>query len=120
MNDRLFEFMNRCNLFTGKAQYKNFYSMIQHWKKCFPSLSQYRSFEDFSESVDEWSKRRNKAVHQIVKPNGGNTSGSIDEFLELAKDCAHKGSLLAKAISNWAKSELNKYRNSHPITEAKE
>ncbi len=54
--------------------------------------------------LDEWRKKRNKAIHRIVRIRVDN----IENFLQEAKECAEGGKKLAREITGWHKKEKAK------------
>jgi len=84
-------------------QYPNFANLIQRWKKRHPEPIAAGDLENLQVAVDDWRRARNRVVHLIVKSHPGTATTPIDEFLTNAEDTAHRGVVLAKAVTNWCR-----------------
>lgn len=58
--------------------------------------------------LDKWRGDRNFCIHSICKSYPGKPTFPIADFLSLAKQTAHDGSILAKEVNNWHKAEKRK------------
>ena len=130
ISDRLISFLSRpgaSNSFISnpkKRKFTSFGLLIAAWREEFPNGIKCPKIidedlkimsEDLIEEVDLWRFSRNDAIHAIVKSEPGTATQPIDEFLQIAKEVAERGTELAKAVCTWRKSKKRE-QNSKPAS----
>ena len=80
--------------------------LINHWRKHAGDSLIKPDGSDLGKITDEWRKKRNKAVHGLVKSAPGTSTMAPDDFFELARQAAEEGKKLAREIQNWHRKTL--------------
>jgi hypothetical protein len=128
ISDRLISFLSRpgaSNSFINNPKKRKFTSLgllIAAWREEFPNGLKYPKIinedlkimsDDLIGEIDSWRFSRNDAIHAIVKSEPGTATQPIDEFLQIAKEVAERGTELTKAVCMWRKSKKRE-QNSKP------
>ena len=80
--------------------------LINHWRKHAGDSLIKADGKDLGKFTDDWRKKRNNAVHGLVKSSPGSPTMPPDDFFELARQAAEEGKILAREIQNWHKKIL--------------
>ena len=85
--------------------------LISHWRKHAGASLLNSDGSDLGKTTDEWRRKRNTAVHGLVKSSPGSPSMAPDDFFELARQAAQEGKNLAREIQNWHSRTLKKAKS---------
>jgi hypothetical protein len=80
--------------------------LITRWRKLAGASLIKPDGSDLGKITDEWRKKRNKAVHGLVKSAPGTSTMAPDDFFGLARQAAEEGKKLAREIQNWHRKTL--------------
>jgi hypothetical protein len=83
-----------------------FGELITRWRKLAGASLIKPDGSDLGRITDEWRKKRNIAVHGLVKSAPGTPTMAPDDFFELARQAAEEGKKLAREIQNWHRKTL--------------
>ncbi|MBD2175623.1 hypothetical protein H6F42_01655 [Pseudanabaena sp. FACHB-1998] len=108
ISDRLISFLSRPESPNPlpdhtRGRYLSFNQIIQKWRSEVSDTSV--SCIALIDAVDRWRRIRNEAIHAIVKSDTGESTQSIDLFLQKAKEAADEGERLAREVCKWCKKE---------------
>jgi hypothetical protein len=104
ISDRLIEYLVAIGDVEPAAElhrYPNFHDLISRWKKDQPQPIAEGPFPDLQGEVDQWRRKRNLILHNIVRSHPGAPTAPIDEFVSTAEEAARTGVALARALTNW-------------------
>lgn len=104
IRDRLISFLCKVNeLNRNDPSVKNMplRILVKRWKKTCPDPIRDAYFADLQTSTDEWIKKRNKVIHEIVASLPGEEHPDVIEFKGEEKSAAVDGVRLVKSIQNW-------------------
>lgn len=93
-----------------------FSKLIEFWNEQYISPIKWKHGKNLQDNVDEWRKERNEKVHGIAKSEPGQATIDIKKFIRNAKSTAIKGRKLTRAVSNWHRQELKKFRRSQKVS----
>jgi hypothetical protein len=112
ISDRLISFLTQTapNPLTRRrnGRFPMFGKLIDLWRSEFPDKLQSGAYPDLIAAVDQWRCSRNQAIHAIVKFESGESTQSIDLFLQKAKDAAEEGEKLTREVCDWCRKEKNR------------
>lgn len=109
ISDRLLSFLvgvGRMQRPAENARYPGFGQLISEWRKAVPTPIEAGEYDDLQSAVDRWRVERNVSLHGIVKSRPGDPTMQIEEFLEKSGNAAKEGSVLARLVQKWHKSNM--------------
>ncbi|MEA5571315.1 hypothetical protein [Calothrix sp. UHCC 0171] len=81
--------------------------LIKQWKKIDGQVP-WKEREDLTEDIDKWRCQRNECAHSLAKSNPGNPTKPVKEFINLARESAVEGKILAQYICAWTQQQKRK------------
>lgn len=108
LSDRLLSYLNAKSPNSKFDCRTRFAKLISEWRKTAPAASLQFGEEDLGEAVDAWRNARNDVIHGLTKSPPGTPTSELAPFLERAQETAKRGALLARAVSNWHRSQATK------------
>lgn len=87
-------------------------TLLRRWEACLNAdkkqAPRWDSDVELPAQAIEWARRRNEAIHGIVKSAPGNPTAPICDFLSDAKKTAEDGATLVRDISDWHRKQLER------------
>jgi hypothetical protein len=111
ISDRLLSYVRGVDPSSKIHDRSGFGELITRWRKLAGASLIKPDGSDLGKITDEWRKKRNKAVHGLVKSTPGTSTMAPDDFFDLARKAAEEGKTLASEIQNWHKKTLKKAKS---------
>jgi hypothetical protein len=111
ISDRLLSYVRGVDPSSKFHERSGLGELITLWRKLAGSSLIKPDGSDLGKTTDEWRKKRNNAVHGLVKSAPGTPTMAPDDFFELARQAAQEGKKLAREIQNWHRRTLKKAKS---------
>lgn len=106
ISDRLLSYVKGVEPNSTVDVHTSFGKLISMSRKTGNGMLSDRDGRDLGAEVDLWRGARNTVVHELMKSAPGTPTADVSSFIERARKCAGDGMVLARAVSNWHRTQL--------------
>lgn len=83
------------------------FKLVEKWEEVDRQVS-WKERTDLIVDLKSWRKERNTCAHQVVKSLPGEPTKSVEEFIQIARNCALEGQMLARYVCDWRNAQKKK------------